>query len=588
MNGSAPATKTESFQSPAVSLLNGWSYFGNRENRNSYAYSQSNYTNSPEGLGWEAGGIFARASTTLGETTAIPVSYYADTRLGGGFTLDDPIHANGELNVIDSDQWDNNVHIGYFDRSDAESNQHRNVLGLVINEPAAHLGSVGIRAAAYIKLASGPEIFGGWVNAPTGLDFNVPYTWRYTYDPDGGVNGAGQLLVEVLSSGISLGTSQIDLTTAQRETGATFDAFGLKTGGNSPKSNSPNTVSLYVDEMTYSRPVGNIVQGNIIGLADDETSPVPNGTGVLIIGAPDNVFRSNVISGNVGTGIDIRGNAATGNRIQGNSIHDNGGLGIDLGGDGLTANDRSDEDTGPNHLQNFPELRAARAGSTTTVIGTLNSRPSATFTLDFYASEHLDSNGFGEGARWLGSIDVTTNQAGIASFREGFPVPTEGGEFITATATDGTGNTSEFSAGVMTTGRNRDGVLVIGGTIGNDVVQIASGSIDVTINGERFIFDDDGIGLVDVNLLSGDDKTELRLPDDSRELPSWDLSATSVEDWSIDSSDRSSTEYTVTVHADNTLLSVYDPRLGIELLVTVDPETQRATLRNGGRATLFR
>jgi hypothetical protein len=54
-----------------------------------------------------------------------------------------------------------------------------------------------------------------------------------------------------------------------------------------------------------------------------------------------------------------------------------------------------------------------------------------------------DSTHFGEGQVFLGSTDVSTNASGNASFD--VTLPTTGGPRITATATDSTGNTSEFS-----------------------------------------------------------------------------------------------------------------------------------------------
>jgi hypothetical protein len=85
----------------------------------------------------------------------------------------------------------------------------------------------------------------------------------------------------------------------------------------------------------------------------------------------------------------------------------------------------------------------------TIVAGVLRSTPSASFTIDFYASPSPDSSGFGEGARWLGALTVLTNPAGIANFARVLPASTTVGEAITATATDALGNTSEFSAAEM-------------------------------------------------------------------------------------------------------------------------------------------
>src|SRR5262249_53193840 len=99
-----------------------------------------------------------------------------------------------------------------------------------------------------------------------------------------------------------------------------------------------------------------------------------------------------------------------------------------------------------NDTQNFPVLTAAVANpGSTTVQGTLNSTPNATFTLDFYSSAVADPSGFGEGTTFLGSTVVTTNANGDASFLLSLPaVPA--GQVVTPTAPNAGGSTSEFSA----------------------------------------------------------------------------------------------------------------------------------------------
>ena len=199
--------------------------------------------------------------------------------------------------------------------------------------------------------------------------------------------------------------------------------------------------------------VGNLVLGNRIGVG-------PTG-GVLSNGAQGIFIRGsgNRLGGMApGEGNEIANNApgievefGTGNAIRGNSIHDNrprfavfGGLGIDLNPFGLTANDAGDGDSGVNLQQNFPLLTAASSsGASTRVQGTLNSRPSATFALDFFSSPGCDPSGHGEGLKFLGTTSVTTDGSGNASFDVTLPVAAEGRQ-ITATATDADGNTSEF------------------------------------------------------------------------------------------------------------------------------------------------
>ena len=155
----------------------------------------------------------------------------------------------------------------------------------------------------------------------------------------------------------------------------------------------------------------------------------------------------NVIAFNGGVGVAIAtGNV--GNSVLSNSIHSNGALGIDLESDGVTPNDLGDADSGANERQNFPVLTFAGAsGGTTLVEGTLNSEPSQTYRLEFFSNAACDSSGGnGEGRTFLGSVSVTTNGSGNASFSQTLAGASSPGEVATATATDPNGSTSEFSA----------------------------------------------------------------------------------------------------------------------------------------------
>ncbi len=75
--------------------------------------------------------------------------------------------------------------------------------------------------------------------------------------------------------------------------------------------------------------------------------------------------------------------------------------------------------------------------------GTLNSGTNARYTLDFYASTAPDSSGNGEGQFYMGATVVNTDGSGNASFSFAY-LRTADGPFISATATDANGNTSEF------------------------------------------------------------------------------------------------------------------------------------------------
>ncbi|MCY2968957.1 MAG: hypothetical protein NT069_35915, partial [Planctomycetota bacterium] len=122
------------------------------------------------------------------------------------------------------------------------------------------------------------------------------------------------------------------------------------------------------------------------------------------------------------------------------------GLGIDLAADGVTPNDTTDADNGPNELQNFPVLSLVVAGASTRVIGTIQGAANTLLTIDFYVA--ADSTGLGEGQVYIGSTTVTTDAAGLGAIDATLAYATTVGSSITATATDTAGNTSEFSAAV--------------------------------------------------------------------------------------------------------------------------------------------
>ena len=193
---------------------------------------------------------------------------------------------------------------------------------------------------------------------------------------------------------------------------------------------------------------GNVLLNNFIGTDAAGTSPIANGTGVRIqTGAANNVVggaatgAGNRIAFNTSNAIHVT--TGVGNSFRGNAVFSNGGLGIDLEPNGPTPNDTNDPDSGPNNLQNYPVLSFANTGGA--VNGSLNSTPSTLFTLDVFASASCDPSGFGEGQRYLGSFQTSTGTNGTAMFQPNFGALTLG-EFITATATDPNGNTSEFAS----------------------------------------------------------------------------------------------------------------------------------------------
>ena len=171
------------------------------------------------------------------------------------------------------------------------------------------------------------------------------------------------------------------------------------------------------------------VDGNLVGTKADGISALGNGF----------------------NGVDVAG-GSTGVSILGNAIFSNSQLGIDIGVNGRTVNDGDDlstpqvdpdSDTGANNLQNFPVLTSAKTVSgKTTINGKLNSNPNKAFTVQFFSNP----SGTDEGRTPIGQKSVTTGASGNASFTFSPASKVAAGQTVTATATDASGNTSEFSA----------------------------------------------------------------------------------------------------------------------------------------------
>jgi len=218
-------------------------------------------------------------------------------------------------------------------------------------------------------------------------------------------------------------------------------------------------VSLSAGIILSTNANSNQVKGNYIGTNAAGTAPLGNGGNGVLVGrtatsASNNLVGgtapgdANVIAFNGSNGILVINNNSLNNALRQNSIFSNSALGIDLGtADGVTPNDSCDADSGANNLQNFPVLTSvSTSGGSTTIQGALNSAPSTTFTLEFFANSVGDPSGNGEGQTFIGSTTVTTDASCNAAFTFVAAAAPAGQDFFTATATDPAGNTSEFSA----------------------------------------------------------------------------------------------------------------------------------------------
>ncbi len=206
---------------------------------------------------------------------------------------------------------------------------------------------------------------------------------------------------------------------------------------------------------------GNTVAGNAVGTDLLGTSQLGNGSnGVLIefgaklntIGGPE-PGAGNVIAFNGGAGVSLDASAGHCNVIDPNSIYGNAGLGIDLGGDGITPNDPGDADTGPNNLQNFPEISSAAidSGGELKVHYRVDSAPgSSNYGADGLLVEMFAADPGGEGKRFLADVRYTQADFGAGEVEvdlgDASALGVGPGTSIVAATTDADGNTSEFTA----------------------------------------------------------------------------------------------------------------------------------------------
>jgi len=105
-----------------------------------------------------------------------------------------------------------------------------------------------------------------------------------------------------------------------------------------------------------------------------------------------------------------------------------------------------------NRYQNYPVLNKPQQTASSTILsGTITSpnTPNTTIRIELFASNTGDSRGFGQGATFLGAVSVTTNASGNTSFSLTLTTKLASGQVISATATDPTGNTSEFAKNVI-------------------------------------------------------------------------------------------------------------------------------------------
>ena len=281
-------------------------------------------------------------------------------------------------------------------------------------------------------------------SSPTAIHFDIPGAGVPTIrirEETSFTRGSLKALGPVIIDGTTqpAGWVELDGSAAAKQDMAGRDIVGLDLSGENSAVRGL-VINQFPSHGIQLRPAevpvqGNIViEDNLIGTDVTGNTARPNGgDGVHLFHMSHSTIMRNLIMGNSSHGVAVIGADAIGNRLLKNVIRGHGGLGIAL----------SDQ---ANHLQEFPVLSSVTSeGNRVTIQGTFTSTPQTTFSLEFFANRACHPLGFGEGEDHIGSTEVTTDANGTASFTVALLASGTKGQFLTATATDPAGNTSEFS-----------------------------------------------------------------------------------------------------------------------------------------------
>ena len=257
----------------------------------------------------------------------------------------------------------------------------------------------------------------------------------------------------ILGNYIGTSADGMQATGNGREAVLIYDgANGNRVGDGTPEGR--NIISGGASDGVHIRNAdGNLIIGNSLGLAADESTPLDNsGPAIRLDDASRNTIGGlsaeefNWFYSAAESAIVVTGQSQD-NSLLGMTVQSTHAAPIDLADDGVSANDSGDVDDGPNGLQNFPEILAAvSSAGVTRVTGRVSSTPYSEVDVDLYfaAEESADSLSFVDRAR-----SVRTGPDGIGAWS--IELPESDGSFRAFANQQGVGF-SEFSPAVSATG----------------------------------------------------------------------------------------------------------------------------------------
>jgi len=242
---------------------------------------------------------------------------------------------------------------------------------------------------------------------------------------------------------------------------------GLQIGGSNPGLGNIISGNSGLGISAGNRGPTILIQGNIIGTDGSGSRNLGNRAGGIVVGAVHDgngvliggpgPGEGNVIAFNGGkqgwypAGVSLVSGSSNRVTVRGNRMYENSSRGFAPDFAAPAPNDPLDADTGANDLQNSPIITGVDYGPPTVVHATLNSAPSTTYDIDFYANAVCVTRptAFLQGRDYVGSTQVTTNGSGAATIDFSLATPLTVGQGVTAMATDPEGNTSEHSQPIL-------------------------------------------------------------------------------------------------------------------------------------------
>ena len=188
---------------------------------------------------------------------------------------------------------------------------------------------------------------------------------------------------------------------------------------------------------------GHQIIGNHIGTNAALATGLGNAYGIYNFDASGMTLRDNIIAHNTWSGVRLEG--GQNNAVLGNRVFSNGEYNIDIVPNvGPNANDTLDVDQGPNKGQNHPEILSATvSGMNLQFAGKLRSKANTSYRVEYFQATSCHGTGMGQANSYIGHEMVMTDGSGEASLAF-LGSNGQNSGFVTATATDPDGNTSEF------------------------------------------------------------------------------------------------------------------------------------------------